>query len=141
MPGAAADDAGWDRIRGRFADRGLQRVLVTLGADGSVVLDSQAAGPTDTRSAPTAVQAVDPTGAGDALTGAVAARLAARDPLAAAAAFASVALVEHRYDEALSSAVQLLVNLVGIVLAAALTLLVALRLRRREGHSRALFRR
>jgi uncharacterized hydrophobic protein (TIGR00271 family) len=58
-----------------------------------------------------------------------------------AAAFASVALVEHRYDEALSSAVQLLVNLVGIVLAAALTLLVALRLRRREGHSRALFRR
>ncbi len=28
----------------RFAERGLQRVLVTLGANGSVVLDSQAAG-------------------------------------------------------------------------------------------------
>jgi uncharacterized hydrophobic protein (TIGR00271 family) len=49
-----------------------------------------------------------------------------------AAAFASVALVEHRNDEALSSALQLLVNLVGIVLAAALALLVALRTRRRR---------
>jgi uncharacterized hydrophobic protein (TIGR00271 family) len=42
-----------------------------------------------------------------------------------AAAFASVALVEHRFDEAVSSALQLLVNLVGIVIAAALGLLVA----------------
>jgi uncharacterized hydrophobic protein (TIGR00271 family) len=49
-----------------------------------------------------------------------------------AAAFASVALVEHRVDEALSSALQLLINLVGIVLAAALALWVALRTRRRR---------
>jgi uncharacterized hydrophobic protein (TIGR00271 family) len=48
-----------------------------------------------------------------------------------AAAFASVALVEGRFDEAASSALQLVVNLVGIVVAAALTLLIALRLRRR----------
>jgi uncharacterized hydrophobic protein (TIGR00271 family) len=48
-----------------------------------------------------------------------------------AAAFASVALVEGRFDEASSSALQLVVNLVGIVVAAALTLLIALRLRRR----------
>jgi uncharacterized hydrophobic protein (TIGR00271 family) len=49
-----------------------------------------------------------------------------------AAAFASVALVEHRVDEALSSALQLLINLVGIVLAAAFALWVALRTRRRR---------
>lgn len=91
MPDAAADDADWDRIRVRFAGRGLPKVLVTLGADGSVVLDSEAAGPKVTKIAPTAVKAVDTTGAGDAFTGAVAARLAAGEPLAAAARFASVA--------------------------------------------------
>ena len=91
MPGAAAGDADWDRIRVRFAERGLDKVLLTLGAEGSVVLDSQAADRKVTRIAPTAVKAVDTTGAGDAFTGAVAARLAAGDPLAAAARFASVA--------------------------------------------------
>ena len=49
-----------------------------------------------------------------------------------AAAFASVAIVEHRLDEALSSALQLLVNLVGIVIAAALGLLTAQHTRRRR---------
>jgi len=91
MPDAAADDADWDRIRVRFAERGLLKVLLTLGAEGSVVLDSEAAGPKITKIAPTAVKAVDTTGAGDAFTGAVAARLAAGQPLAAAARFASVA--------------------------------------------------
>jgi uncharacterized hydrophobic protein (TIGR00271 family) len=57
-----------------------------------------------------------------------------------AAAFASVALVVGRYDEALSSAVQLLVNLVGIVLAASLCLLVAQRWHRRRHLSRPLSR-
>ncbi|QCO96458.1 ribokinase [Arthrobacter sp. 24S4-2] len=92
MPGAKADDAAWDQVRQRFAERGLQQVLVTLGANGSVVLDSRAAGDGRvTRIAPVKVNAVDTTGAGDAFTGAVAARIAAGDPLAEAAAFASVA--------------------------------------------------
>jgi ribokinase len=92
MPDAEAYDAAWDQVRERFAERGLQRVLVTLGANGSVVLDSTAArADRVTRIAPVTVHAVDTTGAGDAFTGAVAARLAARGPLAEAAAFASVA--------------------------------------------------
>ncbi|GAA1261522.1 DUF389 domain-containing protein [Pseudonocardia aurantiaca] len=42
-----------------------------------------------------------------------------------AAAFASVAFVEGRYDQALRSAAQLVINLVGIVVAAAAVLLVS----------------
>jgi uncharacterized hydrophobic protein (TIGR00271 family) len=57
-----------------------------------------------------------------------------------AAAFASVALVEGRFDEALSSILQLAVNLVGIVVAAAFSLLVSLRFRRRRHASRRLSR-
>jgi ribokinase len=91
-PGPDAADADWDTVRLRFAEHGIQQVLVTLGAQGSVVLDSLA--PEDrrvARVAPTTVRAVDTTGAGDAFTGAVAVRLAAGDGLAEAAAFASVA--------------------------------------------------
>lgn len=92
VPDAGADTAAWAPVRRRFADRGLQRVVVTLGADGSVVLDSGAgAGGHVTRIEPTRVNATDTTGAGDAFTGAVAARLAAGESLPAAAAFASVA--------------------------------------------------
>ncbi|PVZ60141.1 ribokinase [Arthrobacter sp. H-02-3] len=92
VPDAGADTAAWAPVRSRFADRGLQRVVVTLGADGSVVLDSGAgAGGHVTRIEPIRVNATDTTGAGDAFTGAVAARLAAGESLPAAAAFASVA--------------------------------------------------
>lgn len=44
-----------------------------------------------------------------------------------AAAFGSVALVEGRYDEALGSALQLIVNVVGIVIAAVLVLMFSRR--------------
>ncbi|MFH5878910.1 ribokinase [Arthrobacter sp. NA-172] len=89
-PGAPA--IAWEPVRAQFAERGLERVLVTLGSHGSVVLDSLAApGEQISRIAPTKVNAVDTTGAGDAFTGAVAARLAAGETLAEAAAFASVA--------------------------------------------------
>ncbi|MDR7084216.1 ribokinase [Arthrobacter ginsengisoli] len=92
IPGTDFDAAEWEPLRKQFADRGLQRVLVTLGAHGSVVLDSNAAGAQPiTFIAPTKVAAVDTTGAGDAFTGAVAVRLAAGESLAEAAAFASVA--------------------------------------------------
>lgn len=91
IPDADAEAEAWEPVRSRFADRGLQRVLVTLGAQGSVVLDSLARDGQLTRIAPTQVSAVDTTGAGDAFTGAVAARLAAGDSLVEAASFASVA--------------------------------------------------
>lgn len=92
VPDAGADTAAWAPVRDQFADRGLHRVVVTLGANGSVVLDSGAgAEGRITRIEPTRVDAKDTTGAGDAFTGAVAARLAAGDSLPAAAAFASVA--------------------------------------------------
>ncbi|MGO4237841.1 ribokinase [Pseudarthrobacter sp. YAF2] len=92
VPGADAHAAQWDAVRERFAGRGIRQVLVTLGAHGSVVLDSEATpGSRVTFVAPTRVDAVDTTGAGDAFTGAVAVRLAAGDALADAAAFASVA--------------------------------------------------
>ena len=57
-----------------------------------------------------------------------------------AAAFASVALVEGRFDEAVPSALQLLVNLAGIVVAAVLALLVVLRRRHRADAGRPLSR-
>ncbi|MFF1830338.1 ribokinase [Paenarthrobacter sp. NPDC058040] len=93
IPASDADAEAWEPVRSQFADRGLHRVLVTLGSQGSVVLDSLARGTQEqlTRIAPTRVNAVDTTGAGDAFTGAVAARLAAGDSLAEAASFASVA--------------------------------------------------
>ncbi|MGN7150532.1 ribokinase [Arthrobacter sp. SAFR-179] len=92
VPEAGAAAADWDGVRERFAARGIQQVLVTLGSQGSVVLDSLApAGSRVTFVQPTEVHAVDTTGAGDAFTGAVAVRLAAGDALADAAAFASVA--------------------------------------------------
>jgi uncharacterized hydrophobic protein (TIGR00271 family) len=50
-----------------------------------------------------------------------------------AAAFASVALVEGRYVQAMQSGIQLAVNLVGIVIAAALVLLLSRRRSERGG--------
>ncbi len=91
IPDADAEAEAWEPVRRQFADRGLPRVLVTLGSQGSVVLDSLADGGQLARIAPTRVSAVDTTGAGDAFTGAVAARLAAGDSLVEAASFASVA--------------------------------------------------
>ncbi|WP_104086930.1 ribokinase [Arthrobacter sp. GMC3] len=91
MPDADAPAAAWHGALSAFAARGLKQVLVTLGAQGSVVLDSSNTAEPVVRIAPTVVRAVDTTGAGDAFTGGVAARLAAGDTLIEAARYASVA--------------------------------------------------
>ncbi|MHA7269419.1 ribokinase [Arthrobacter sp. HLT1-20] len=91
MPAQDAPVDEWAGAVAKFAGRGLHKVLVTLGAGGSVVLDSTNAAQPVVRIAPTVVDAVDTTGAGDAFTGGVAARLAAGDTLVDAAQYASVA--------------------------------------------------
>ena len=91
VPGSDSPAAEWQAVREQFAARGIRQVLVTLGSQGSVVLDSTSPHYGVVFVAPTRVAAVDTTGAGDAFTGAVAVRLAAGDALADAAAFASVA--------------------------------------------------
>ncbi|WP_427016119.1 ribokinase [Pseudarthrobacter sp. P1] len=90
LPSPAAPESAWEPAVAQFAAHSLAQVLVTLGSQGSVVLDSTSATPV-VRIAPTRVDAVDTTGAGDAFTGAVAARLAFGDTLADAARYASVA--------------------------------------------------
>ncbi|MGQ0575246.1 MAG: DUF389 domain-containing protein [Pseudonocardia sp.] len=55
-----------------------------------------------------------------------------------AAAFASVALIEGRFGQAAESAAQLVVNLIGIVVAAAAVLALSRRTARRRGHGRKL---
>lgn len=91
IPAPEAPIADWEPVLGHLVARGLPSAVVTLGAQGSVVLDSNAsAGERIVRITPTRVDAVDTTGAGDAFTGGLAARLAAGDSLAEAASFASV---------------------------------------------------
>lgn len=82
----------WEAARSGFQSRGISRVLVTLGGDGSMVLDSDAAeGSRVTPVPPLRVTPLDTTGAGDAFTGAAAFRLADSASLVDAARFASVA--------------------------------------------------
>jgi ribokinase len=84
---ALAGEADPEAAARALAHRSGAPVLVTLGARGALLVDGSSAEPIG---AP-AVEAVDTTGAGDALNGALAAELAAGRPLAEAAAFAVAA--------------------------------------------------
>lgn len=92
LPDPGAD---WTAAAQAFAERGLTQVVVTLGGDGAVVLQSgqQAGGQAAvsvTPIAPMPVRVVDTTGCGDAFTGALAVGLAARQSLIEAAQRAAV---------------------------------------------------
>lgn len=69
----------------QLREAGFSSVVLTLGAAGALVSDSTGLTPIPTPS----ITPVDTTGAGDAFTGALVARLAAGDSLADAAAFAA----------------------------------------------------
>ncbi|MFJ3958091.1 ribokinase [Arthrobacter sp. NPDC090010] len=89
----AAEGEDWSAVAGAFAEAGFSRVLVTLGAQGVVVLDGAGSGEEAAieRIAATRIEPVDTTGSGDAFTGGLATRLAAGDSLVEAARYASVA--------------------------------------------------
>ncbi|WFR84388.1 ribokinase [Arthrobacter sp. Y-9] len=89
----AAEGEDWAAVAAAFAEAGFRRVLVTLGAQGVVVLDGAGSGDEAAieRIAATRIDPVDTTGSGDAFTGGLATRLAAGDSLVEAARYASVA--------------------------------------------------
>lgn len=84
-------ESHYERLAGLLVDEGIDSVVITLGANGCLVADRAPVenGGAQVRALPAVkVKAVDTTGAGDAFTGALAARLANGDDLAQAAEFA-----------------------------------------------------
>lgn len=80
----------WSATLDSFIRRGVGRVVVTLGSDGSVVLDGAAHGEARvTAVAAHRVDVVDTTGCGDAFTGALAHEMASGASLVEAASLAS----------------------------------------------------
>ena len=78
----------WQDAQKRLRDFGFSQAIVTLGGDGSVVLDATV-DPSIIRIAPVHVDAVDTTGCGDSFMGTVLAALASGLSLEAAAQLAS----------------------------------------------------
>lgn len=83
------DSDDWEKVQAQFAEDGLTRIVVTLGSQGAVVLDSSEGGNTPYMVEPLAVQAVDTTGCGDAFSGAIAQQIALGAKLTEAANFAA----------------------------------------------------
>ena len=79
----------WLAAADRMRELGFDRAIVTLGGDGSMVLDASCAVASVTRIAPVLVEAVDTTGCGDSFMGAVLAGLASGFELREAAQLAS----------------------------------------------------
>lgn len=84
-------EGDYERLAAMLVDEGIASVVITLGANGCLVADKFPAenGGAQVRPLPAVkVKAVDTTGAGDAFTGALAARLANGEDLVQAAEFA-----------------------------------------------------
>ena len=80
----------WPETAEMLSSHGVVRAVVTLGAEGAVVVDCGPDGVPEITTVPAPrVEAVDTTGCGDAFTGALATRLAEGDELSVAAAFAT----------------------------------------------------
>lgn len=82
------DSFDWNAALDRLKEFGFEQAIVTLGGDGSVVLDSTQESPV-TRIQPVKVDVVDTTGCGDSFMGTVLAGLASGLPLHQAAELAS----------------------------------------------------
>lgn len=82
------DSFDWNSALDKLKAYGFEQAIVTLGGDGSVVLDSTQEQPI-TRIQPVKVDAVDTTGCGDSFMGTVLAGLASGFPLHQAAELAS----------------------------------------------------
>ena len=84
------DSFDWENAADRMAEYGFKEAIVTLGGDGSVVLDTAAEpGRRVVRIAPVKIDAVDTTGCGDSFMGTVLAGLASGFSLQDAARLAS----------------------------------------------------
>ena len=82
------DSFDWAQAQNRLSEFGFDQAIVTLGGDGSVVLDSTV-DPSIIRIAPVRVDAVDTTGCGDSFMGTVLASLASGLSLEESAQLAS----------------------------------------------------